>query len=175
MCQNHMHKIKKKTYAQSQNLTSPGLSADCDGLALGHPHMHSRVSSRTGWTPWPTENTLSRIRRTQLPVRWKKSFLLCVFSTFYSNSACASLEELMFVLNCSRALYFTASSSKQQAFSMFKLCSVCDEISFNSIHKEVTGQGFWLAKWFKGGHGGASWRDPHPGFEWDRTDYIYQD
>ena len=108
---------KKKTYAQSQNLTSPGLSADCDGLALGHPHMHSRVSSRTGWTSWPTENTLSRIRRTQLPVRWKKSFLLCVFSTFYSNSACASLEELiMFVLSCSRALYFTASSSKQTAF-----------------------------------------------------------
>jgi len=108
---------KKKTYAQSQNLTSPGLSADCDGLALEHPHMHSRVSSRTGWTSWPTENTLSRIRRTQLPVRWKKSFLLCMFSTFYSNSACASLEELiMFVLSCSRALYFTASSSKQTAF-----------------------------------------------------------
>ena len=138
MCQNHMHKIKKKTYAQSQNLTSPGLSADCDGLALGHPHMHSRVSSRTGWTPWPTENTLSRIRRTQLPVRWKKSFSYACLARFIRTVHVHLLRSsCLFWIVPGLCILLLRLPNRQH--SMLKLSSICDEISFNSIHDSPSG------------------------------------
>jgi hypothetical protein len=81
----------------------------------------------------------------------------------------------MFVLNSSRALYFSASSSSKQpeVDVQTQLDLWRNFLQSNPpIHKEVTDQGSDLPSDWSLEVTSARLEDTHPGWEWDRTEYI---